>query len=617
MSKKAELENILTRIPDVPGVYLMKNASGKIIYVGKSKHLKARVNSYFKNERDLNFAKQLMVKQVATIDFLETKNEEEALFLEANFIKKNLPKYNVLLKDDKNYAYILVTDETIPEVIKIRQKNRKWTYFGPYISTAQVHTLLDFLHKYFHLRSCKATFGEENGKLRVLKTAGRKIPCLDYYIHLCSGPCLLRENILAEYSEHIEQVKEFLGGNTQGVILSLQREMKQKAQVLEFEKAAKIKEQIESVRMVGEKYLSRGKSDESFEVFVYLHKYNKHFVGRTIVEKGEIVSVEHFIAHSLLEEDEQEIIEQTFAQIYAPQTKKRQVIVSDLEIPMEVQRGLHCQVVAPQVGIKQDLLSFARNNLLHFSYKTQMEAINQFSLSRETHEKILKELHMEGPYEKKIIFECFDISHLQGRYTVASKSVLVNGKSEKWLYRKYKISSLSSGKIDDFQSLYEVISRRMQEGYESKNFPTLFIIDGGKGQLSSVVRAMRDAQNTFDSAHEIKIPFVCSLAKELEEIFVEDTNESIRFSSGSQELMLMQQIRDEAHRFAIGYNRNTRNTEMKKTILDQIPGIGPITRKKLLKAAGSVDNLKDLDEKTLNSLLSARQKEALQDHGLL
>lgn len=294
MKTPKHISRILSTLPSSPGVYMMKNKAGAIIYVGKSVSLRARVSSYWNDEKGLNFEKRSMIRQVADIEVVETRNELEALVLETNLIKQMQPKYNILMKDDKNLAYIRITNSPIPEVVKTRLKNLSGEYYGPYTAGANVTEIIKVLRRIFRIRSCRVEFVEKNGKLAIGNKSGRSIPCLDYSIGLCPAPCLLESGKIAEYQKNIASLRLFLSGKSSHILEDLRERMQQKAKKLEFEEAQKLKLQIEQIERLGTKQIARDSIPGDYDVIVSIEKYGKVFIGITEIRDSHIVGVSQF-----------------------------------------------------------------------------------------------------------------------------------------------------------------------------------------------------------------------------------------------------------------------------------------------------------------------------------
>ncbi len=622
----------------------MKNALGKIIYVWKSISLKARVNSYFNWKANLNFAKKNMVKQIKDIDYIETKNELEALVLETNLIKDKRPKYNILMKDDKNLTYIKISDDVIPEVYKTRLKTKEWQYFWPYPNTVNIWLIIDTLKKIFKLRSCKVKFKlqvasgklQVGGKLEIISKAGRTIPCLDFYIWLCSGPCSLEKDKIENYLKNIDSLRDFLKWNTSKILKDLEEKMKQKAKKLEFEEAAKIKEQIKNINDLSERQIARDTITWNNDVLVFLEKYEKNFISVTEIRDWCIVWINNYKIENKLGETKEEIInffiEQRYIESQKSKVKSSKLRVKNEKIVLITNEKIddkwllkflkvrHILVENPKIGPKIDIINFTKNNLLNYAYNLELNEISKKTLTKSTMISILNKLGFIVEKKKEIIFECFDVSHISGNFTVASKSVIINWKSINSKYRKYKINSVSTGEVDDFKSIKEVIYRRSLEAIEKNNWPDLFIIDWGKGQLSATLEWVESWKLRVKSWVDSKVQSsvnLCSIAKREEEIFVPSLSKPILFEKWSPELMLIQKIRDEAHRFAISFHRSARSKAMKKNILEELPGFWFKTRQKLLKLAWNIDNIKNISREELNKILNKRQLEILEDYGLI
>ena len=313
---KAKLKALLSHLPHRFGVYLMKNAEGKILYVGKSVDLKNRVNSYFNGKGKLNAAKSQMVGQIADIDTIETANELEALVLETNLIKKHRPKYNILMKDDKDLAYIVVSSDPIPEVYKTRQKSERGTYFGPYPGGTNTSLTISSLRKIFKIRACRMKFSKTGNDIAIASRAGRSTPCMDYYIGLCPAPCLLEPSTIEAHQENVDRLVKFLRGATSEVTLDIETKMKEKAKALEFEEAAKLKELLESIKFLAGRQVARDTVKGNLDAVVLLEKYGKRFIGVTSVRNGEISGVVHSRIEVPLGETDGEILERFLAERY-------------------------------------------------------------------------------------------------------------------------------------------------------------------------------------------------------------------------------------------------------------------------------------------------------------
>ena len=648
MKKISEhIAHILQNLPKTPWVYQMKDKTGKIIYVGKAKNLRSRVSSYFREGQDLTVAKRNMVGQIVDIETILCQTEVEALVLETNLIKHFSPKYNILMKDDKNLSYLKITTGKIPELIKTRQKiNDGAKYFGPFTQGMNLSENIKSLRRMFKIRACKMKFSDIGGKITITDKAGRGVPCMDYYIGICPAPCLLKRENINEHNQNISHLQEFLSGKTNKILENLREKMQIFAKNLEFEKAQKIKEEIAAIEMFSERQIARDMVDGDVDACVILEKYNQIFVGLTSVRDGKIIGVFRSSVDAkwatISEVFSQFLVRQysdDFADIPKILLVEKNFDDEVLETFLQMKK---IQIATPQIGTKKELLDFTKNQLREFAYKKELQSLENNTLTRRHMEQILERLNYQIPKKWPIFFECYDISHTHGQFTYASRVVIKNGKPDTDNYKKYKIKSLRDGEIDDFASHQEVMMRRTMEGLSQRNFPNLIIIDGGKWQLSSALEGIFVGIEKFlsennpeklekflsEKSENLAIQWqkiseilggevgICSIAKREEEVFLPGQKNPILFEKWTPELMVIQKARDESHRFSITANRNARGKSMKKNVLEELPGIGPTTRKKLLKIAGSIDEIKNLDETEILKILNKKQLETLRDHGI-
>lgn len=634
------LEKILKNLPTNPGVYQMKDKDENIMYVGKAKNLKNRVSSYFDRTNDLTAAKKQMVWKIVDIELIICSTEVEALILETNLIKHISPKYNILMKDDKNLAYIKITNSPVPELIKTRKKIRDGgEYFGPYVSS--VEQSVRSLRRIFKIRNCRMRF-EHDREARILITdkAGKTIPCMDYYIWLCPAPCFLHGEKISQHSNNIHSARNFLSGNAGELLSRLEEDMRVKSKNLEFEEALKIKETIEALRGLWEKQSVRDIIDGNVDVFLQYEKYDKLYIVLTQVRSSQVVWVfRHEV--SLGADDKDGLLVAFLTKQYLdnedlPDILITQDVITD-ESFLDFLKGKKITHEIPKIGPKNDIIQFTLNQVREYAYKREMETLENRILNRDHMMHILDALGYPYPKKGEIVFECYDISHTDGHFTYASRVVIVNGKPDPSRYKKYKIKTLYDGMIDDFASHREVMVRRTIEWFEQNNFPHLIIIDGGKGQLSSAISGIKEGifvsqqktQERIQSIGNIEqesnnealsfdfFPSICSIAKREEEVFLPWKKEPVMFEKWTPELMVIQKARDESHRFSITANRQARTKAMKKNILEELPGFGPVTRKKLLKIAGSVEELKNMNLEEIEKICTKKQIETLKDHGII
>lgn len=567
-----ELQEKLQILPDKPGVYLMKDAQGRIIYVGKAVNLKNRVRSYFQSSRNHSPKVQALVARIVDLEYIVTASEIEALIFECNLIKKHHPKYNISLRDDKTYPYIKVTNEDYPRVFTTRKVLKDGArYFGPYTSAGAVHETLRLLKKLFPLRSCR--------KLDAVR------PCLEHHIKRCLAPCSGQVDA-ADYGEMIKAVCLFLEGRSDAVAQNLRQRMEEAAEQLQFEMAAKLRDQLAAIEKITEKQnMVTGSGDQ--DAIGLARSALGVCVQVFFIRSGKMVGRDHFLLSGAEDETDDAMLTAFIKQYYNQAT----FIPREILLPMPLveqplladwlssSKGSRVAVETPKRGTKKDIVNMAIGNA---TLVLEEQASKLQSRSEQT-EGAVSELGRYLELSKRPErMECFDISHIQGSETVASMVVFEGGMPKKEDYRRYKLKTVE-GKPDDFRSMQEVVGRRYREAAEP--LPDLIIIDGGKGQLSSALEVIRGVGLA-------EIP-VIGLAKEFEHIFREGNSEPLILPRHSQALYLIQRIRDEAHRFAITYHRKLRAKRNLVSVLDHVPGIGAKRRKALWDAFGSLNKMKE------------------------
>ena len=567
------IKNALAVLSDKPGVYLMHDATGKVIYVGKAVVLKNRVRSYFRNLARHTPKVKAMVAKIAEIETIVTSSEVEALILECNLIKKYRPRYNISLKDDKTYPYLKVTvQEEYPRLFATRRLLRDGArYYGPYADAGAMHATVKLLRSMFPLRTCRTM------------NPGR--PCLNYHIKRCLAPCAGHVS-KAEYRNMIKAVCMVLDGRTAELERDLKQRMQEAADNYAFEEAARARDQLQAVQRLGESQKAVTSSNGDMDVLGLGQDVTGLCVQIFFVRKGKLIGRDNFFLADGGDAPE-EVVAAFVKQYYndatyiphelvlphLPQEEEKQLI----ETWLTQRAGRRVELLLPQRGVKKELLALASDNAV----KLLAERLRKGSLSLKNDEQAAEELQqalgLKQPLER---MDCFDISHTQGSETVASMVVFRNGSISKKDYRKYKIVS-AEGKPDDFKSMQEVVYRRYKD-YE--DLPSLVVIDGGKGQLSSALEIIRGLGLT-------DLPVV-GLAKREEEIFKPHTSESILLDRDSAALHLIQRIRDEAHRFAITFHRKLRGKRNLVSVLDHVEGIGPKRRQELWKAFKTLDAMR-------------------------
>jgi len=620
MSTDNKLKSILKNLPNNPWVYQFFDKNWKIIYIWKSVNLKSRVNSYFNWKSKLNFAKQKMVNKIVDIKTILTNNETESLILETTLIKKHEPKYNILMKDGKNHIYIKITKELIPQIIKTRFKKNDWSiYFWPYTSTNYVNNILKLVKKVFWYRSCNLTFNLKNKSesisyenLLIWNIWTTKIPCMDYYIKRCSWPCLKSLSKIKEYKQKIEQISDFLKGNTSKIKQELEIEMFNKAKELKFEEAQKLKENLESIKSLEQNQIVRDWVEWDYNVINYIEKFDKFYIWMIEIKDSKIVWFYNYEIKNSLDEEKTELIKSFIEKIYSNEINNKIVYLLPLDIDFW---NIDIKTQTPKIWIKSDLLSLCYKNIYEYAYKDHINSLSTKWFSKKTMTNILDSLWYEQ-INKDIIFECNDISHISWNHTVASRSIIENGKSNTSKYKKFRIKTLEEQKINDFDSMREIMTRRIKEIEKTWEIPDLIIIDGWKWQLSSVLEIVN---KNIEKVEKLKNLQLVWLAKKEEELFIfkDWIFELVILERNSSELRLVQKIRDEAHRFAITFNRDSRIKSMKKNILDELPWFWPKTRAKILKKYWNIDKLREVEKEELKLILNKSQIETLENHSII
>ena len=567
------IKNALAVLPDKPGVYLMHDAEGKVIYVGKAVVLKNRVRSYFRNLASHTPKVKAMVAKIAEIETIITSSEVEALILECNLIKKYRPRYNISLKDDKTYPYLKVTmQEDFPRLHMTRRLSRDGAkYYGPYADAGAMYETMKLLKTMFPLRTCRKMNPDR--------------PCLNYHIKRCLAPCagyVSKE----EYGKMIKSVCMVLDGRTTELERDLKQRMQEAAEEYAFEEAARLRDQLQAVERLNESQKAVTNNGGDMDVIGFAQDMTGNCLQIFFVRKGKLIGRDNFFLQDGGEEP-QEVLTAFLKQYYneatfipreivlpqLPEVEEQQVI--ELWLRQKAERKV--ELIQPQRGVKRELLQLANDN----AQKLLDERLRKGSLSLKNDAQAAEELQQALGLEHSLErMDCFDISHTQGSETVASMVVFRNGSISKKDYRKYKIVS-AEGKPDDFKSMQEVVYRRYKD-YE--DLPNLVVIDGGKGQLSSALEVIRGLGLA-------DLPVV-GLAKREEEIFIPHQSTSILLDRDSAALHLIQRIRDEAHRFAITFHRKLRGKRNLVSVLDHVEGIGPKRRQALWKAFKTLDAMK-------------------------
>ena len=577
------IKNALAVLPEKPGVYLMHDAEGKVIYVGKAVVLKNRVRSYFRNLASHTPKVRAMVAKIAEIETIITSSEVEALILECNLIKKYRPRYNISLKDDKSYPYLKVTmQEDFPRLHMTRRLMRDGAkYYGPYADAGAMYETMKLLKTMFPLRTCRKMNPDR--------------PCLNYHIKRCLAPCAGYVS-KDEYGKMIKSVCMVLDGRTTELERDLKQRMQQAAEEYAFEEAARLRDQLQAVERLNESQKAVTNNGGDMDIIGFAQDMTGNCLQIFFVRKGKLIGRDNFFLQDGGEAP-QEVLTAFIKQYYNEATFiPREIVLPQLpraeeqqliELWLREKAERKVELLTPQRGVKRELLQLANDNAL----KLLQERLRKGSLSLKNDEQAAEELQQAlGLAHSLERMDCFDISHTQGSETVASMVVFRNGSISKKDYRKYKIVS-AEGKPDDFKSMQEVVYRRYKD-YE--DLPNLVVIDGGKGQLSSALEVIRGLGLA-------DLPVV-GLAKREEEIFIPHQSTSILLDRDSAALHLIQRIRDEAHRFAITFHRKLRGKRNLVSVLDHVEGIGPKRRQALWKAFKTLDAMKAASVEELASV---------------
>lgn len=597
----------IAEFPEKPGVYIMKDKRGRIIYIGKAVSLKNRVRSYFQSPKNLPVKVASMVPKIENIEYIVTDSEVEALILECNLIKFNRPKYNILLRDDKQYPYIkIATSQPFPRLEVVRRVKKDGArYFGPYADVGAMREAIDVINKVFPIRSCKKDLSQVPLKER---------PCLNYYIKRCLAPCQGSVE-QEEYDEMIKNIIMFLEGKQETLIKQLREKMEEEAAKLDFEKAAILRDQISALQKVLEeqKIVSTDMTDQ--DIIAMARGIDTVCIQVFFVREGKLVEREPFILSNTKGAERKEILTAFVKQFYNNTNfiPKEIIIEEEIDDKITIQewlygkKGSKVYISIPKRGEKKKLAEMVAENAR--IYLEQIE--NKDELEKLKNMQALEELQKYlGLKDIPHRIEAFDISNTQGTESVASMVVFEEGQPKKEDYRKFKIKTVEGP--NDFESMREVIFRRFKRAIlgdeKFNNLPDLLLIDGGKGQLRYAREALRE--------RGLESIFTIGLAKEFEHIFVEGKEEPIVLPEDSEALYLVQRVRDEAHRFAITFHRSLRSKRNLKSALDDIPGIGKARRLALFKTFGSLEGIRQASVEELAGAPGMNKKaaQAVYDH---
>lgn len=571
---KQKLKELTTK----SGVYIMHSSSGAVIYVGKAKNLKNRVSQYFNNSPKPTKV-MAMVEHVEDFEYFITLSERDAFALENNLIKKYKPFYNILLKDDKAYPYIKVTvKDEYPRLEVVRKiKNDGSKYFGPYISSISPYALIKIVNMAYPLRTCKGNLPKKP-----------KRPCLNYSLGLCSAPCAKYVS-KEEYKKIVQKAMDFLRGNDSDIEKILEAKMKVASSIENFERALEIRDMLKMINNLKQKVVADLPSDKSIDVISYVNNGILGAICTLTIRHGKVLGItnQSVVDASI---DEKETISQYVVQYYEKHEYPKELLLN-MDVDDVTKEAIKTKIICPQKGTKLNLIKMANLNANEYLNKIEYKENIEYDKTVGALEKLKDKLNLKSVPNR---IECYDISHISGTNQVASMVVFIAGKVAKNMYRKFKIPNYEKGS-NDFESLRQTLIRRFNElkkddvSFTQK--PDLIVIDGGKGQLSSTYPVLKDFNVQCD---------IISLAKSYEEVYVPNNNMPIMLKRGSSELRLLQNIRDEAHRFAISFHRKLRTKNEIKSPLDEINGLGKVKKQALLNQFKTLDEIKNASVEELN-----------------
>ena len=609
------IEEELKKLPSLPGVYIMHDEQDAIIYVGKAISLKNRVRQYFQKSRNLGIKKEQMVEQIARFEYIVTDSELEALVLESNLIKEHCPKYNTMLKDDKNYPFIKVTaGEAFPRIMTARSmKKDKSKYFGPYTSAGAVKDVIELTRKLYHLRTCNRNLPRDIGKER---------PCLYYHIKQCDAPC---QGYITEaaYQKQVEELLDFLNGNHKKILTQLEEKMYEASEKMEFEDAAQYRDLIQSVKKIGERQKITDHPGEDKDIIAAAMEDADAVVQVFFVRDGKLIGRDHFYMKSAPGENRKGILSSFLKQFYAgtpfiPKEIMLQEEVEDMELIakwLESRKGKKVRISVPKKGTKEKLVEMAYHNAKLVLRQDKERIKREEGRTIGAVKEIEALLGLSGIQR----MEAYDISNISGFQSVGSMVVYEKGKPKRSDYRKFKIKSVQGP--NDYASMEEVLTRRFVHGMDEREeqkqqqledefgsftrFPDLILMDGGKGQVNIALEVLEKLQLT--------IP-VCGMVKDDKHRTrgLYYNNQEIPISRDSEGFKLITRVQDEAHRFAIEYHRSLRSKGQVHSVLDDIPGIGETRRKALMRHFKGLDGIREASVETLSNIESMNEKAARQ-----
>jgi excinuclease ABC subunit C len=592
-----DLREKAAQLPLLPGVYLYKDQHGEVIYVGKAKNLRARVRSYFNDDRLADIKTGTLISDARDVEYILVDNNKEALALENQLIKQWKPRFNILLRDDKTFPYVKLTKEKYPRVYVTRRLIKDGsTYYGPYFPGNLAHRLVHFIHRHFKIPSCKVDF-----------TRTHTHPCLEYHIHRCLGPCVQGLTTDEAYAAAVRDVKLFLEGRHKDLARDLRARMRQASEDTHFEQAAGLRDLISTVEEMEEKQKIAAAEGENIDILAYHAEPPLVAANLFHLRNGRIVDRREYFWEDLFDFQPDEFFSSLLKQIYI----NEQYIPSRIHVPVDFEdreeleellsekKGHKVEILMPQRGQKKALLDLVETNAKH-AFQQRFRIMHPSSKAMQ--EAMQEALGLPDPPKR---IECFDISHIQGTDKVASMVVWEDGRMKKADYRKFIIRTVVGN--DDFASMREVVTRRYSRlQQENKPFPSLILIDGGLGQLQAAVEAL-------EAIGVINQP-VASIAKREEIIYVYgQEDEPIKLDRYSPVLHVIQQVRDEAHRFAVTFHRTRRGAARLTSELEQVEGIGAKTIAKLLREFGSLERVREASAEDLAKVIGPAAARRLRD----
>ena len=585
---------ILKTIPEDPGVYQFLSSDKSIIYVGKAKNLKKRVSSYF--QKNIKSRKTLnLVKNTKYVEHVVVHSESDALLLENSLIKKNQPKYNILLRDDKTYPWICIKNEPFPRVFVTRKLVKDGSqYFGPFTSFKTINTIMGIIKQLYSLRNCNYNLSSKNIEQKKFKV------CLEYHLGNCLGGCEGKES-LEDYEKNILAIKQILKGNVNESKRNFKKEMIKFSNNQEYEKAQKIKEKIQLLENYQSKSTVVSSKLNNIDVFSIISDSESAFVNFLQVAHGKIIRFHNQEVKKKLNEDDEKILSLMILSIREKYNSTSKNIISHINLENQI----NLKFIMPRSGDNKKLLDLSIKNAKAFRFERnkQTQLVDPERHINRIMEQMRIDLKMK---EEPRHIECFDISNIQGTNNVASCVVFINGKPSKKLYRKFNIKTIDGQ--NDFGSMQEVVFRRYKRLLDEKqDLPNLIVIDGGKGQLSSAVKSLKE----LDLDNKIS---VLGIAKRLEELYFPNDSIPLYLNKKSETLKVIQQLRNEAHRFGVSFHRDKRSKSSLSSGLDNIHGIGENTKNKLLKKFKSISKLKKADEKEIIDLIGKSKAEKVMNY---